>query len=100
MADKTKIFNLGDIVEFIPENFDYPTWTYRLIGFGYIEMIEKIKDYNGTRNEMYLYHIYCGSVEKQQMKNFAHSVINNRTFQIIESEMRKICKVISGKSND
>jgi hypothetical protein len=93
-----KIFNLGDIVQFIPENFDFPQWNYRLIGIGYIEKIEKIKDFNGSMQQQNLYHVYCGKVEKQQMKNFAQLSLQNKTFTIIESEMQRICEVISGKN--
>ena len=97
MDDIEKEFNLGDIVQFIPENFDFPQWNYRLIGIGYIENIELIKDFNGMMGQIKLYHVYCGRIEKQQMKNFAYSTIENKTFHIIETEIQKVCEVISRK---
>lgn len=89
-----KIFNLGDLVEFIPENFDYPDWSFRLIGIGYIDNIEIAKDFNGNFNTYNVYHIYCGKVQKQQMKNFVIQELINKTFIIHEFEMQKICKLL------
>jgi hypothetical protein len=80
-------FKLGDLVEFIPENFDYPKYTYRLMGIGYIEQI----------TEDNIYFVYCGKVTKQQMKNFAELELKDKTFSFTEEIMRIICRKLNSK---
>ena len=87
-------FKLGDLVEFIPENFDYPFWTYRLIGVGYIENVgEEYLDDSPSK----VYHIYCGKIVKQQMKNFAEIEVKNQVFVLSEKQMRLLCKKLNSK---
>lgn len=93
MENKQILFKAGDLIEFIPENFDYPDWNYRLIGVGYIDFIEIAKDFNGVFSNINLYHIYCGKVDKQQMKNFAIQTLTNKTFIINEIQMQKVCRI-------
>jgi hypothetical protein len=87
-------FKLGDLVEFIPENFDYPNWTFRLIGIGYIEKIRETGNIKGGNK---VFHVYCGKVTKQQMKNFVEIEIKDKTFQIDETKMGVLCRKINSK---
>jgi hypothetical protein len=87
-------FNLGDLVEFIPENFDYPNWRYRLIGIGYIEKIHEVTNVHGLYR---VFHVYCGKVIKQQIKNFVEIEVKNQTFQLDETEMGVLCKKLNSK---
>ncbi len=87
-------FKLGDLVEFIPENFDYPNWTFRLIGIGYIEKIRETANIKGGNK---VFHVYCGKVTKQQMKNFVEIEIKDQTFQIDETKMGVLCRKINSK---
>ena len=88
-------FKMGDLVEFIPENFDYPNWKYRLIGIGYIEDIRV----EAASNHKYYktYYVYCGKVIKQQMKNFAEIEVKDQTFELVDYEIEKLCKKINSK---
>ena len=83
-------FKLGDLVEFIPENFDNPPWPYRLIGHGYIEEISEDLGYTW-------YHIYCGKVVKQQMKNFVEIQLKDQNFEFNHLDMERLCKKINSK---
>jgi hypothetical protein len=87
-------FKLGDLVEFIPENFDWPDWSFRLIGIGYVENIGEENMGNGSYN---VYHIYCGKLVKQQMKNFVEIEIKNQVIVLSEKQMRIICRKINSK---
>lgn len=88
-------FKMGDLVEFIPENFDYPNWKHRLIGVGYIENIVEVI---GSDNLKYkIYHVYCGKVIKQQMKNFVEIEVKDQTFELVEYEMEKVCRKLNSK---
>ena len=83
-------FKLGDLVEFIPENFDYPDWTYRLIGHGFIDDIVEVDGY-------IFYNVYCGKVIKQQMKNFVEIEVTDRVFEIEKENMEKLCRKLNSK---
>lgn len=88
-------FQMGDLVEFIPENFDYPLWKVRLIGIGYIENITATV---GSDGKIYkIYTVYCGKIIKQQMKNFVEIEVKNQTFELVEYEMEKVCRKLNSK---
>ncbi len=88
-------FKLGDLVEFIPENFDYPNWRHRLIGIGYIEKIHEENSF--ARTTYKVYHIYCGKLIKQQMKNFVELEVKNTTIQLDENDIGVLCRKINSK---
>lgn len=88
-------FKLGDLVEFIPENFEYsPLWKVRLIGVGYIEDITQ-EIFDGE--SLNIYHVYCGKIIKQQMKNFVEIEVHDQTYRLIENEMVKLCRKLNSK---
>ena len=88
-------FKLGDLVEFIPENFEYSLlWKVRLIGIGYIEDITQ-EIFDGE--SLNVYHIYCGKIIKQQMKNFVEIEVHDQTYHLIENEMVKLCRKLNSK---
>jgi len=88
-------FKLGDLVEFIPENFEYgPMWNVRLIGVGYIENITQ-ETFDG--DIIIVYEVYCAKVIKQQMKNFVEIEVRDQTFHLTEREMMKICRKLNSK---
>jgi hypothetical protein len=87
-------FRIGDLVQFIPENFDRSLFNYCLIGIGYIENIDMmpIMDVKSERKQIAVYQIYCGKIVKQMMKNFAEIEMKGITFQFTEKQMQEICK--------
>ena len=88
-------FKMGDLVEFIPENFDYPMWKVRLIGVGYVENITATVGSDGKTYK--LYYVYCGKIIKQQMKNFVEIEVKDQTFELVECEMEKVCRKLNSK---
>jgi hypothetical protein len=88
-------FKLGDLVEFIPENFEYSLlWKVRLIGVGYIEDITQ-EIFDGE--SLNVYHVYCGKIIKQQMKNFVEIEVHDQTYHLTENEMVKLCRKLNLK---
>ena len=88
-------FKLGDLVEFIPENFEYgPAWKVRLMGVGYIENITQEK-FDG--DIIIVYGVYCAKLVKQQMKNFVEIEVRDQTLFLTESEMGKLCRKLNSK---
>lgn len=88
-------FQIGDLVEFIPENFSSFYWTYCLVGVGYIEKIDKIKTINIAEQHVDIYSVYCGKVIKQLNKNFVEMEVRDITFQFTNSQMKQICKKLT-----
>lgn len=88
-------FKIGDLVQFIPENFDRVLWSFCYIGIGFIESINYVHTQHGAYK---IYTIYCGKVIKQQMKNFVEIEVKNATIQLIGSEMNKLCRLATLES--
>lgn len=88
-------FKVGDLVQFIPENFDRRLWKWAYIGIGYIESIDVREDeesvYFNTEPSR-VYKIFCGKVIRQQMSNFAELELRNATVEIFGKHINTVCK--------
>lgn len=85
-------FKIGDLVEFIPENFNYPSWNVRLIGVGYIE---RIQPKNVLTYDTQVYYIYCGKLTQQQMNNFVEIDLEDQTIRVTGLEIQSLCRKLN-----
>ena len=88
-------FNVGDLVQFIPENFDDITWSYRYEGVGYIEEITDWSVKTNSIKGLKVYKIFCGKIIRQQMKNFAEIELKDIVLEFTDKDMQKVCKKLN-----
>lgn len=82
-------FKLGDLVQFIPENFDRIRWPYCYVGVGFIDDITEVILVSGKTK---VYSIFCGKVIRQQMNNFAEIELKNKVVELSEKDMYTLCR--------
>jgi hypothetical protein len=85
-------FKIGDLIEFIPENFQYPTWDCRYVGIGYIERIESKLMLSYDKK---IYYIYCSKLTRQQMKNFVEYDLEDKMIELTEQDINLLCKKLN-----
>lgn len=67
-------FQVGDLVQYCPENFPDSIFNYRLTGTGYVASIEF-----DTPSNLYIYKVEMFDVMKQQKKNLVEIMVGEQT---------------------